>query len=58
MSSTRTQIGVMVGGLSTLGHSCRFACQQRVLKKFPGSGYSHSVDEAVWVKDEVGQGYS
>ena len=30
------------GGLSTLCHSCRFACQQRVLKTFPGPGYFHS----------------
>ena len=29
------------GGLSTLCHSCRFACQQRVLKMFPGPGYLH-----------------
>ena len=27
------------GGLSTLCHSCGFACQQRVLKKFPDHGY-------------------
>ena len=27
------------GGLSTLCHSCGFACQQRVLKTFPGPGY-------------------
>ena len=26
------------GGLSTLCHSCGFACQQRVLKTFPGRG--------------------
>ena len=32
------------GGLSTLCHSCGFACQQRVLKTFPGSGYLHSKD--------------
>ena len=27
------------GGLSTLCHSCGFACQDRVLKTFPGPGY-------------------
>ena len=26
------------GGLSALCHSCEFACQQRVLKTFPGPG--------------------
>ena len=29
------------GGLSTLCHSCGFACQQRVLKTFPGPGCLH-----------------
>ena len=37
------------GGLSTLCHSCRFACQQRELKTFPGSGYLRSQDEVVWL---------
>ena len=37
----------MDGGLSTLCHSCGFACQQRVLKTFPGSGYLHSKDGVV-----------
>ena len=37
------------GGLSTLCHSCRFACQQRVLKPFPGAGYLRSEDEVVWL---------
>ena len=37
------------GGLSFLCHSCRFACQQRVLKTFPGPGYLHSDDGAVWL---------
>ena len=37
------------GGLSTLCHSCGFACQQRVLKTFPGSGYLHSEDGVVWL---------
>ena len=36
-------------GLSTLCHSCRFDCQQRVLKTFPGPGYLHSVDVVVWL---------
>ena len=35
--------------LSTLCHSCRFACQQRVLKTFPGHGYLHSKDGVVWL---------
>ena len=35
------------GGLSTLCHGCEFACQQRVLKTFPGPGYLHSEDEVV-----------
>ena len=29
-------------GLSTLCHGCGFACQQRVLKTFPGLGYLRS----------------
>ena len=37
----------MDGGLSTLGHSCWFACQQRVLKTFPGPGYLRSEDGVV-----------
>ena len=35
------------GGLSTLCHSCGFACQQRVLQKFPGPGYLRSKDGVV-----------
>ena len=35
------------GGLSTLCHSCGFACQQRVLKTFPGPGYLRSKDGVV-----------
>ena len=35
------------GGLSTLCHSCGFACQHRVLKTFPGPGYLHSEDRVV-----------
>ena len=37
------------GGLSTLYHSCEFACQQRVLKTFPGPGYLRSEDAVVWL---------
>ena len=37
------------GGLSTLWHSCGFACKQRVLKIFPGSGSLHSDDGVVWL---------
>ena len=36
-------------GLSTLYQSCGFACQQRVLKTFPGSGYLHSENGVVWL---------
>ena len=35
--------------LSTLCHSCGFACQQRVLKTFSGPGYLHSEDGVVWL---------
>lgn len=36
------------GCLSTFYHSCRFACQQKLLKTFPGSaGYLHSEDGIV-----------
>ena len=35
------------GGLSTLCHSCGFACQQRVVKKFPVPGYLRSEDGVV-----------
>ena len=35
------------GGLSTLCHCCGFACQQRVLKTFPGLGYLCSEDGVV-----------
>ena len=37
------------GGLSTRCHSCRFACQQRVLKTFPGPGYLHPEDGVVYL---------
>ena len=30
------------------GHNCEFACQQRVLKTFPGPGYFHSDDGVVY----------
>ena len=35
------------GGLSTLRHGCWFACQQRVLKTFPGPGYLRFEDGVV-----------
>ena len=34
-------------GLRTLYHRCGFACQQRVLKTFPGPSYLHSEDRVV-----------
>ena len=37
------------GSLSTLCYSCGFACQQRVLKTFPGPGYLHFEDGVVWL---------
>ena len=37
------------GGLSTLCYSCGFACQERVLKTLPGTGYLHSHDGVVWL---------
>ena len=37
------------GGLSTLCHSCGFACQQRVLKTFPVPDYLRSEDGVVWL---------
>ena len=42
-------LGLIVsdGGLSTLCHSCGFACQQTVLKTFLGCGYLHSEDGVV-----------
>ena len=36
-------------GLSTLCHSCGFACQERVLKTFPRPGNLHSEDDVVWL---------
>ena len=38
------------GGLSILCHIYKFACQQRVLKTFPGPGYLHSEDGVVWLR--------
>ena len=35
------------GGLSTVCHSCRFTCQQRVLKTFPDPGYLRPKDGVV-----------
>ena len=37
------------GSLSTLSHSCRFPCQQRMLIPFPGPGYLHFKDRVVWL---------
>ena len=34
---------------SDLCHSCRFACQQRMLKTFPGPGSLCAGDEVVWL---------
>ena len=36
------------GGSSTLCHSCRFSCQQGLLKTFRGPGYLRSKDGVVW----------
>ena len=36
-------------GCSTLCKSCGVACQQRVLKTFPGPGYLQSGDGVVWL---------
>ena len=36
-------------GLSTLCHSCGFACKQGVLKTFPGPGFLESEDGVVWL---------
>ena len=36
-------------GLGTLCHSCGLVCQQRMLKKFAGSGYIHSQYGVVWL---------
>ena len=48
-SSIRLYLGLIStdGGLSTLYHSCGFACQQRVLKTFPDPGYLHSEGRVV-----------
>ena len=36
------------GGFKTLCCSCGFACQQKLLKMFPGPGYLRSEDGIVW----------
>ena len=36
-------------GLSTLCHSCGFACQQRLLKTLASPGFLHSGDGVVWL---------
>ena len=46
---SQLHIYVRDGGLSILCHSCAFACQQKVLKTFPGPGYLRSEDEIVWL---------
>ena len=38
--------GMMIWALC---HSCRFACQKRVLKTFPGHGYLRSEDGVAWL---------
>ena len=45
------------GGLSILCHTCRFACQQRVLKTFRGPGYFQSEDAVVWLWHWLGNFY-
>ena len=44
-------LGLIVSdvGLCTQCHSCGFACQQRVGKKFPGTGYLHIEDGVLWL---------
>ena len=37
------------GGCSTLDHSCGFACQQRILKRFPDAAYLCSKDGLAWL---------
>ena len=52
LATTQSQYLMAIGkdgGLSTLCHSCGFACQQRVLKTFPGPGYLCSKDGIVWL---------
>ena len=41
------------GGSSSLCHSCRFACQHRVLKTFSGPGYLCCEDEVVWLRHSL-----
>ena len=47
--ATRFALGLigMDNGLSTLDHSCGFACQQRMLKTFPDPGYLCSMNGVV-----------
>ena len=49
LNSFQLSLGLILshGGLSTLWHSCRFACHQRVLKTFACPGYLHSKDGVV-----------
>lgn len=37
------------GESSTLCHSCRFVCQERVRNMFPGSGYLYSKSGVAWL---------
>ena len=49
--SIRLALGLIVSddGLSTLCHTCGFACQQRVLKTFRGPGCFQSENGVVWL---------
>ena len=47
LATAQSQSLMMIGrnsGLSTLCHNCRFACQQKVLKMFPGPGFTQIWD--------------
>ena len=47
LATAQSQCPMMIGrnsGLSTLCHNCRFACQQKVLKMFPGPGFTQIWD--------------
>ena len=50
-TTTQSQCLMAIGRdsrrLSTLRHSCGFACQQRGLKTFPGPGHLGSQDDVV-----------
>ena len=40
-------INIYIYNIYIVYHSCGFACQQRVLKTFPGPGYLRSEDGVV-----------